>query len=249
MKKFLALILAAAMLLSCALAETAEEPVDEAAVQNGVYNITNATGATVADVILTDNVTGSSIAYSREGGLKDGESMNIGFSIPAGEDGKHRLTLQYTVKTSENTYTVYSFTTLSIEEVGITLLAADAITGATPIAFTGATETQDGYYVLRNATGATVADVILTDNVTGSSIAFSIEGGLKDGESMGIGFSIPAGEDGKHRLTLQYTVETGENTYTVYSFTTLSIEEATLELLSPDAITGATPFRFVMDQQ
>ena len=64
MKKLLALILAVAMLLSCALAETAEEPVDEAAVQNGVYNITNATGATVADVILTDNVTGSSIAYT-----------------------------------------------------------------------------------------------------------------------------------------------------------------------------------------
>ena len=58
-----------------------------------------------------------------------------------------------------------------------------------------------------------------------------------------------AGEDGEHRLTLQYTVETGENTYTVYSFTTLSIEEVTLELLSPDAITGATPFRFVLDQQ
>ena len=123
------------MLLSCALAETAEEPVDEAAVQNGVYNITNATGATVADVILTDNVTGSSIAYSREGGLKDGESMDIGFSIPVGEDGEHRLTLQYTVETGENTYTVYSFTTLSIEEVTLELLSPDAITGATPFRF------------------------------------------------------------------------------------------------------------------
>ena len=135
MKKFLALILAAAMLLSCAMAETAEEPVDEVAVQNGVYNITNAIGATVADVILTDNVTGSSMAYSREGGLKDGESMNIGFSIPAGEDGKHRLTLQYTVETGENTYTVYSFTTLSIEEATLELLSPDAITGATPFRF------------------------------------------------------------------------------------------------------------------
>ena len=120
MKKLLALILAVVMLLSSALAETAEEPVDEAAVQNGVYNITNATGATVADVILTDNVTGSSIAFSREGGLKDGE---------------HRLTLQYTVETGENTYTVYSFTTLSIEEVTLELLSPDAITGATPFRF------------------------------------------------------------------------------------------------------------------
>ena len=249
MKKLVALFLAAAMLLSCALAETAEEPADEAAVQNGVYNITNATGATVADVILTDNVTGSSIAISREGGLKDGESMDIGFSIPADEDGHHRLTLQYTVETGENQYTVYSFSTLSIEEVGITLLAADAMTGATPIAFTGALESQDGYYVLRNTTGATVSDVILTDNVTGARIAISREGGLKDGESMDIGFSIPADEDGHHRLTLQYTVETGENQYTVYSFTTLSIEEATIELLSPDAITGATPIRFVVDEK
>ena len=135
MKKLVALFLAAAMLLSCALAEIAEEPADEAAVQNGVYNITNATGATVADVILTDNVTGSRIAISREGGLKDGESMDIGFSIPADEDGHHRLTLQYTVETGENTYTVYSFTTLSIEEATIELLSPDAITGATPIRF------------------------------------------------------------------------------------------------------------------
>ena len=217
------------------------------AVQIGVYEITNQTGEVVTFLSIADNVTGESesMTYPAEEGIENGGSCVMSFAIPANEDGHHRLTFSFkTASGYEGT-----FTTLSIEEAGITLLAADAMTGATPIAFTGATETQDGYYVLRNATGATVADVILTDNVTGSSIAFSREGGLKDGESMDIGFSIPAGEDGNHRLTLQYTVETGENTYTVYSFTTLSIEEVTLELLSPDAITGATPFRFVLDQQ
>ena len=122
------------------------------------------------------------------------------------------------------------------------------MTGATPIAFTEARKTQEGYYVIRNATGATVTDVILSDNVTGAAISVKPENGLKDGEQMDLSFSIPAEEDGNHRLTLQFTVETGENHYTALSFTTLSIEEATIELLSPDAASGATPIRFVVGE-
>ena len=246
MKKLVALFLAAAMLLSCALAENVEEPVDEMDVQIGVYHIINATGEDVIFLGIADNITGESesVTYPAEEGIENGGEVVLSYAIPANEDGHHRLT--FTFKTASGYEG--AFTTLSMEEVGINLLAADAMTGATPIAFTEAHKTQDGYYVIRNATGATVADVILTDNVTGSSIAISREGGLKDGESMDIGFSIPADEDGHHRLTLQYTVETGENQYTVYSFTTLSIEEATIELLSPDAASGATPIRFVVGE-
>ena len=246
MKKLVALILAAAMLFSCALAETVEEPVDEMAVQIGVYNITNETGEVVTFLSIADNITGESesVTYPAEEGIENGGSIVLSYAIPANEDGNHRLTFSFkTVSGYEGT-----FTTLSIEETGITLLAADAMTGATPIAFTEAPQSQDGYYLIRNATGATVTELTLIDNVTGASISFVPENGLKDGDKMDICFSIPASEDGTHRLSLHFTIETGENSYTGLSFTTLSIEEATIELLSPDAASGATPIRFVVGE-
>ena len=246
MKKFLALILAAAMLLCCALAETVEEPVSEAAVQIGEYYITNKTGDIVTFLCIADNVTGESesMTYPAEEGIENGGSCVMSFAIPANEDGHHRLTFSF--KTAGGYEG--SFATLSIEETGITLLAPDAMTGPTQIAFTEKVDIQTGSYLIRNATGATVTDVILSDNVTGAAVSFKPENGLKDGDQMDIGFSIPAEEDGNHRLTLQFTVETGENHYTALSFTTLSIEKATIELLSPDAASGATPIRFVVGE-
>ncbi|MBR3586602.1 MAG: hypothetical protein IKO00_11310 [Oscillospiraceae bacterium] len=246
MKKLVALILAAAMLFSCALAETVEEPVDEMAVQIGVYDITNETGEVVTFLSIADNITGESesVTYPAEEGIENGGSIVLSYAIPANEDGNHRLTFSFkTASGYEGT-----FTTLSIEETGITLLAADAMTGATPIAFTEAPQSQDGYYLIRNATGATVTELTLIDNVTGASISFVPENGLKDGDEMDICFSIPANEDGTHRLSLHFTIETGENSYTGLSFTTLSIEEATIELLNPDATSGATPIRFVVGE-
>ena len=64
MKKYLALILAAAMLLCSALAETVEAPVDETAVQIGEYTITNKTGDIVTYLCIADNVTGESESMS-----------------------------------------------------------------------------------------------------------------------------------------------------------------------------------------
>ena len=246
MKKLVALILAAAMLFSCALAETVEEPVDEMAVQIGVYNITNETGEVVTFLSIADNITGESesVTYPAEEGIENGGSIVLSYAIPANEDGNHRLTFSFkTASGYEGT-----FPTLSIEETGITLLAADAMSGATPIAFTEASQFQDGYYRIRNATGATVTELTLIDNVTGASISFIPENGLKDGEETDICYSIPANEDGTHRLSLHFTIETGENSYTGLSFTTLNIEEATIELLSPDAASGATPIRFVVGE-
>ena len=246
MKKLVALILVAAMLLSCALAETAEEPVDEMAVQIGVYNIINETGEVVTFLSIADNITGESesVTYPAEEGIENGGSVVLSYAIPANEDGNHRLTFSFkTASGYEGT-----FTTLSIEETGITLLAADAMSGATPIAFTEAPQSQEGYYLIRNATGATVTELTFTDNVSGTIVSALPENGLKDGDEMSISYSIPANEDGTHRLSLHFTIETGENSYTGLSFTTLSIEKATIELLSPDAVSGATPIRFVVGE-
>ena len=245
MKKIFALILVAAMLLGCALAETAEAPVDETAVQIGVYYISNETGDIVTFLNIADNITGESMGmtYPPEEGIENGGSAVMSYAIPANEDGSHRLTFSF--KTAGGYEG--SFTTLSIEEVGITLLAADAMTGPTQIAFTPAPAFQTGSYVIRNATGATVTDLTLSDNVTGASVSYVPENGLKDGDEMNLGFSIPADEDGNHRLTLQFTIES-DGSYTSLSFDTLSIEEATIELLSPDAASGATPIRFVVGE-
>ena len=245
MKKFLALILAAAMLLGCALAETAEEAVDETAVQIGEYTITNETGEVVTYLCISDNETGESMSmtYPPEEGVQNGDSCAMSYAIPANEDGHHRLT--FTFKT-ESGYEG-SFATLSIEEAGITLLAADAMTGPTPIAFTEAPEVQTGSYVIRNTTGATVTQVMLIDNVTGAAVSFVPENGLADGEEINASYGIPANEDGKHRLTLQFAIEV-DGTITSMSFDTLSIEEATIELLSPDAASGATPIHFAVGE-
>ena len=246
MKKLLALILAAAMLLSFALAETAEEAVDEMAVQIGVYTITNQTGEVVTFLSIADNVTGESesMTYPAEEGIEDGGSAVMSFAIPANEDGHHRLTFSFKTASGYEG----AFTTLSIEEVGITLLAADALTGATPIAFVEAAKSQTGSYLIRNTTGAVVTEVTLSDNVTGAAMSVVPENGLQDGETMDVSFSIPAEEDGHHRLTLHFTIQTGEGSFTGLSFDTLSIEEATIELLSPDAASGATPIRFVVGE-
>ena len=247
MKKILSLILAAMMLFSfAALAETAEEPADETAVQIGVYSITNETGEDVVYLCIADNVTGESesVTYPEGEGIENGGSCVMSFAIPANEDGHHRLTFSFKTASGYEG----AFTTLSIEEAGITLLAADALTGATPIAFTEAAKSQFGTYLIRNATGMTVTELTLSDNVTGAAVSVIPENGLQDGESVDVSYGIPEGEDGSHRLTLHFTIQNGEDSFTGLSFDTLSIEEATIELLSPDATTGATPIRFVVGE-
>ena len=246
MKKFMALILAATMLLCGVLAANAEEPVDEAAVQIGVYYVENQTGDIVNFLSITDNVTGESMSmtYPAEEGIENGGSAVMSFAIDANEDGHHRLT--FTFKTVGG-YEA-SFNTLSIEEVGITLLAADALTGATPIAFTEPAKSQTGTYTIRNTTGSTVTELTLTDNVTGATVSYIPENGLQDGESIDVSFGIPESEDGNHRLTLHFTIQDSEDHFTGLSFDTLSIEEVTIELLSVDAASGATPIRFVVGE-
>ena len=96
--------------------------------QFGNYVIKNATGGDVTDLTISHN-NGS--ASSVTALLPADDEFTIGFSIPADADKEHCLTLSYKLADG----TVQKYENLSIEDVTITLLAADAITGATPIAF------------------------------------------------------------------------------------------------------------------
>lgn len=99
--------------------------------QTGTYTIYNKTGETVTELYLTDNVTGEkSVNYAANGMAADAMNV-ITTTLAAGEDGSHRLTLSFK---TEGGYEG-EFATLSIEVAPITLLAADAMTGATQISF------------------------------------------------------------------------------------------------------------------
>ena len=68
--------------------------------------------------------------YAGDAGLADGESVTVDKDYPDAT-ADTSLTLTFT---TESGYTA-SFTTLGLEEAPITLLSADAMTGATPISF------------------------------------------------------------------------------------------------------------------
>ncbi len=127
MKKLTAIALCMVLMLACTavFAESQEQ-------QTGVYTIYNVTGENVAWIELLDNVTGDSTKVDFPDGLANGASVQMTKSIPASEDGNHRLTLSFE---TESGY-AGTFATLSIEEAPISLLAQDALSGATQISFT-----------------------------------------------------------------------------------------------------------------
>lgn len=235
MKKILSLILAAALLLGCAA--FAEE--ESASEQMGYYVFENNTGEKIMSITITDNNDPHHwVKASRESGFDPGESIGMGMSIPAGEDGEHRLSLTFVTESG------YEATqpTLSIENVIIGLSKveeADAVSGATPFSFVPMQQT--GKYTIINKTGEVVTEIQLVDNVTGESIGCCPEGGLQDGASVGLGYSVPKDDDPKARLTLIFTTAGGQT----WDFTTLAIEEAPIYLLAEDARTGATPISFI----
>jgi hypothetical protein len=106
-----------------------------------------------------------------------------------------------------------------------------------------APETQTGVYSVINKTGENVTEVRITDNQNAEqTLVFPAFGGgiLEPDDLVVLYFNIPANEDGEHRLTLSFVADGKE-----YSFPTLSIEDVTIELLAVDAMTGATPIKFV----
>ena len=120
MRKILALLLAAALLLACT-AVLAEE-------ETCVYTVYNVTGEKVTELYVTDNATGEkSVNYAGEEGLADGASVEISGVNKEG----YELTLSFK---TEGGYEG-SFPTLHFETVPISLIKVDAASGATTIQF------------------------------------------------------------------------------------------------------------------
>ena len=236
MKKILAILVAVLMLASCTALAEAVESVE---MQTGKYVIINSTGEDLVMISITDNNDPNNTVKNE---FTDDEFPNeyfdiFEFSIPASEDGSHRLTLAFETKSGYKA----SFPTLSIEEAGITLLAQDALTGATPIAFSAMP--QMGIYYIVNKTGEDIAKISMTTNATKEPEASEIDfekGEFPDGETIEFGYSIAADEEPSHALTFGFETASGYKA----EFKTLSIEEVTITLLAKDAMTGATPIAF-----
>ena len=233
MKKLFALLAAMALLFSCA-AFAEEEP---APVKTGVYTIFNKTGELVTEVKLTDNVTGETNDFFAEEDFNfssDGIVV-LYFDVPEAEADQHTLTLSYKTESGREE----AFTTLKIEEATIELLAADAMTGATPIAFTMVKAEQEGKYTIYNRTGETVKVLNLIDNEEGTVIRQVFQNGLEPNETYEINYIVPADRENV-TLTLQFVTESGK----IGIFSTLKIEEVPITLLDVDSVSGATPIEF-----
>ena len=230
-KKILALLIALALLLcSAALAE--ENPAEKI----GIYTVINKTGEAVTEVKITDNVTGAVSVFPDEGEVFDNDGIVIMyFDIPGTEDGEHRLTLSYKTESGREE----AFTTLSIEEVTIELLAADAMTGATPIAISMPKPEVTGVYTFYNLTGEVVTSLTLTDNEDGAQISTSFPDGLAPNESITLTYAIPE-ERKDTTLTLRFETASGKTGV----FTSLKIEQVPISLLDIDTVAGATPISF-----
>ena len=238
MKKWIALLLTLTLALSCTavLAETAGEESAKPLVAN--YQIRNLTGDTLAVLTLTDNKTGEPMSLLNDGELF-GDGLILYVTLIADEneteeDLKHRYTLTFSNGDEEK---VYEFKTLSFENVLIDLLAADAMTGATPIKF-NTKMFQRGNYKIINNTDKVLESVAFTENADPSTT--TIVAPMIDPGAFGfVDYVIDPESEAHHALTIKFTFADG----TECSFGTLSIEEASLTL-TPDTVTGATPFTF-----
>ena len=235
MKKIIALVLVLVLALvvfsSCAKKEAKEETAKMS------FTIINKTGEAVTEVKITDPLSDSyNVFPAEENEVIDNEGIVIMyFDIPATEDGNHRLTLSYKTESGREE----TFETLSIEEVNIELLAADAITGATPIAFKMPEAEQAGMYTFYNLTGEVVTSLSLTDNEDGARIQTSFPDGFDPGETYTVHYIIPADRENV-TLTLEFVTESGKTGV----FGTLHIEEVPISLLDVDSVSGATPISF-----
>ena len=109
----------------------AEATTEEEIATTGSYTIYNQTGEKVTELTVTRNdATEDAENYAGDAGLANGESVTVDKDYPDAT-ADTSLTLTFT---TESGYTA-SFTTLGLEEAPITLLSADAMTGATPISF------------------------------------------------------------------------------------------------------------------
>lgn len=247
MKKMLALTLATVMTMSLftacgnaaqeseapATTETAaaeaEAPAaeEEAAAEpaTGTYTLYNTTGETITEIYLYES------GSSDKGENLAGEGMRNNKSLVATYDGMSDtvLTLEFTTESG----VTQKFETLHIEEAPIAMMSADAVAGATPISFTTPEDT--GKYVINNTTGTVVTELYVYP--VGEDKGENLAGeGLENEASVNVEYTGAVDSV----LVVEFTMDNGETK----AFETLHIEEATINLLSADAMTGATPIAF-----
>ena len=143
MKKFLALVLAAALLAGCsapAEPKPTQEPTPTPETENketekkevatsGKYVVVNTTGETITELYIYK--TGSE---EKGTNYADGESVTIEVQVDEAEAEGYAQTLEFV---NESGKVENGFQTLHLEDVTINLLAegADAYTAATPFQF------------------------------------------------------------------------------------------------------------------
>lgn len=97
--------------------------------QTGYYTVYNKTGETVKEVSITINATGEKFVMATD---VPADAMKvIVFSMDGALEGHNALTFAFTTESGYEG----SFATLSVETAPITMLSADAMTGATQISF------------------------------------------------------------------------------------------------------------------
>ena len=99
----------------------------------GTYTFWNKTGETVTELYLVDNETGEKGPnYAVNGFAADAKYVVTRTFTPEQKESGYSMTISFK---TESGYEAPAFPTLHIEEAPVTLLAADAMTGATPISF------------------------------------------------------------------------------------------------------------------
>lgn len=99
--------------------------------QTAEYTIYNTTGATVTELYLYEVGSEDKGENYAADGLADGESIVLTRVEDASVTGDIKYVLEFVSEGSE----AQTFETLSFEVAPISLLSADAMTGATPISF------------------------------------------------------------------------------------------------------------------
>ena len=230
MKKLFA-VMTAVLVLGLLTVASAEE-----AVQTARYELVNLTGENVTELYFDeaeDEDQGENLA---EEALLPDEYIELEFEAPADEDVKaYNFVLDFTTESGYNA----KYETIHFEEVCLNMLSADALTGATPIRF--APILPKAYYVVTNGTGAEVSELYFYDAGSEDKGENLAEGGLAAGESVEISLEAASDEEAKAaNFCLEFVGEDGVSK----KYETVHFEEVGLELLSADAITGATPIRF-----
>ena len=149
MKKFLALVLAAALLAGCSAPaepkptqepstptpETENKETEKKEVAtSGKYVVVNTTGEAITELYIYKTGSEEKGKNYAEGGLADGESVTIEVQVDEAEAEGYAQTLEFV---NESGQVENGFQTLHLEEATLNLLAegADAYTAATQFQF------------------------------------------------------------------------------------------------------------------